>query len=98
MNGESEPRVTGRGAQQGCPLSLLLFSIFCGGNDVRGNGGNCGRSRVGGEFIKDVRFADDQGMVASTEQGLQKVMNALNETSKKYDTKVNLRKTKAMVV
>ena len=37
-------------------------------------------------------------MVASTEQGLQKVMNGLTETAKKYDMKINVKKTKAMVV
>ena len=27
--------------------------------------------KVGGELVKDVKFADDQGMVSSTEKGLQ---------------------------
>ena len=53
---------------------------------------------VGGELIKDVRFADDHGMLASTEHGLQKVKDGLNETAKKYDMKINVKKTKAMVV
>src|SRR5580692_4117045 len=37
-------------------------------------------------------------MVASTEQGLQKVMNRLNETAKRYDMKINVKKTKVMAV
>src|SRR5580698_3994309 len=37
-------------------------------------------------------------MVVSTEQELQKVMNRLNETAKRYDMKINVKKTKAMVV
>ena len=37
-------------------------------------------------------------MVASTEQGLQKVMNRLNETAKRYNMKINVKKTKVMVV
>ena len=55
---------------------------------------------VGGQVVSDVRFADDQGMVASrpTENGLQKLMNKLNETAKKYNMKMNVQKTKAMVV
>ena len=53
---------------------------------------------VGGQLISDVRFADDQGMVASTEEGLQKLMNKLNDTAKKYNMKINVQKTKAMVV
>ena len=30
--------------------------------------------KVGGKLVKDVRFADDQGMVAGSEGGLQKLM------------------------
>ena len=54
--------------------------------------------RVGGELVKDVKFADDQGMVASTEIGLQRQIDALNSTAKKYDMKINVKKTKTMVV
>ena len=45
-----------------------------------------------------IRFADDQGMVATTENGLQKLMNKLNEIAKKFKMKMNLQKTKAMMV
>jgi hypothetical protein len=54
--------------------------------------------RVRGKLIQDVRFADDQGMVADTEQGLQKVIDRLTETEKRYDMKANVRKTKSMVI
>src|SRR6476619_2704025 len=54
--------------------------------------------RVGGELIKDVKYADDQGMVANTEAGLQRLMDSLNTTAKHYDMKINVKKTKAMVV
>ena len=37
--------------------------------------------RVGGELLKDVRFADYQGIVG--ESGLQKIMGALSKTAKK---------------
>ena len=49
-------------------------------------------------MIRDVRFADEQGMVASTEAGLQKTMNRLNDSAKKFDMKINVEKTKVMVV
>ena len=54
--------------------------------------------RVGGELIKDVKYADDQGMVANTGAGLQSLMDSLNTTAKHYDMKINIKKTKAMVV
>ena len=53
---------------------------------------------VGGQLISDVRFADDQGMVASTEEGLQKLMNKLNDTAKKCNMKIIVQKTKLMVI
>src|SRR6476661_5361054 len=56
------------------------------------------RIRVGGELIKDVKYADDQGMVDNTEAGLQTLMDSLNTTAKHYDMKININKTKAMVV
>jgi len=96
--GDSEPGVIGRGVRQGCPLSPLLFSIYAEAMMVEAMEDIEEGVRVGGEPLKDVRFADDQGMVASTEQGLQKVMNRLNETAKRYDMKINVKKTKVMVV
>ena len=54
--------------------------------------------RVSGELIKDVKYADDQGMVANTEAGLQSLMDSLNTTAKHCDMKINIKKTKAMVV
>ena len=53
--------------------------------------------RVGGELIKDMKYANDQGMVANTEAGLQSLMDSLNTTAK-HDMKINIKKTKAMVV
>ena len=54
--------------------------------------------RVGGELLKDVKFADDQGMVAQTEKGLQTIMDALSKNGKEYDMKINVKKTKVMRV
>ena len=34
--------------------------------------------KVGGNLVKDVRFADDQGMTAASEGGLQKLMDGRN--------------------
>ena len=42
----------------------------------------------GGELLKDVKFADDQGMVAQMEKGLQTIIEALSKTGKEYDMKI----------
>jgi hypothetical protein len=65
-DGESEPAVIGRGVRQGCTLSPLLFSIYAEAMMLEAMEGIEEGVRVGGKLIRDVRFADDQGMVAST--------------------------------
>ena len=45
---------------------------------------------VGGQVVSDVRFADDQGIVVSAENGLKKWMNKLNETATKFNMKMNI--------
>src|ERR1700754_1595261 len=78
-------------------MSPLLFSLYAEAmmkEAMEMNGG----VKVGGKVIKDVRFADDQGMVANSNKGLQAIMNDLNETAKKYGMKINVRKTQTMIV
>ena len=47
---------------------------------------------VGGKLARDVRFADDQGMVACSEKGLQEIINKLNDTAKKFNIEINVTK------
>ena len=97
-DGDSEPGIIGRGVRQGCRLSPLLFSIYAEMMMIETLEGVEEGIIVGGELISDVRFADDQGMVASSETGLQRLMDRLNATAKKYDMKINVKKIKTMIV
>jgi len=54
--------------------------------------------KVGGKLVKDVRFADDQGMTAASSRGLQKLMDGLNRKAKEYDMKANIKKSKVTKV
>src|ERR1700730_8582526 len=56
------------------------------------------RIKVGGKWVRDVRFEDDQGMVAGTQRGLQKIMDALQGVAEVYGMKININKTKTMGV
>ena len=94
----TEPSVIGRGVRQGCCLSPLLFTLYAEMMMVEAMGEVEEGVKVGGMLLKDVRFADDQGMVAGSELGLQKVMDGLQRAAKQYDMKINIKKTKVMKV
>src|SRR6476619_7983663 len=96
--GESDSGIIGRGVRQGCPLSLLLFSIYAEMMMKEALENVEEGIRVGCELIKDVKYADDKGMVANTEAGLQSLMDSLNTTVKHYDMKINIKNTKSVVV
>src|SRR6476469_2691956 len=96
--GESDSDIIGRGVRQGCMLSPLLFSIYAEMMMKEAIEYVVEGIRVGGELIKDVKYADYQGMLANTEAGLQSLMDSINTTAKHYDMKINIKKAKYMVV
>ena len=53
---------------------------------------------VGGRLLKDVRFAEDQAMLAGTNEGLQRLMDGLNSAAEDYGMKINVKKTKSMAI
>ena len=78
MWNESEPGVICRGVGQEYPLSPLLFSIYAEAMMKEAFETIDEGVKVGGELVKDVKFADDQRMVAGTEKGLQRLMDGLD--------------------
>ena len=98
MHEYSEESDMGRGVRQGCCMSPLLFSIYAEAMMVEAMDGMDEEIKVGGKLVYDVRFADDQGMIAGSEKGLQKIMDRLNATAEQYGMKINIKKTKVMRV
>src|SRR6476619_6369146 len=87
--GESDSGIIGKGVRQGCSLSPLLFSIYAKMMMKEALENVEEGIRVGGELIKDVKYADDQA--ANTEAELQSLMDSLNRTAKHYDMKINIK-------
>ena len=92
----TESSEIGRGVRQGCLISPLLFNIYAEAMmrealyDVEDG------VKVGGEVLNAVRFADDQAMIAGTEEGLQRIMDNTVRVVESYGMKINTKKTKVM--
>ena len=70
-NGYTKPAHIGRGLRQSCPLSRILFLIYSEMMMIDDMEEIEEGIKVGGKIVRDELFADDQGMVAGSEGGLQ---------------------------
>ena len=46
--------------------------------------------KVGGVLVQSIHFANDRAMVSHTQSGLQRIMDALQQSSEKYSMQINL--------
>ena len=60
--------------------------------------GREGGVSIGGKKIRNIRFADDMIILAEDIQSLQRFLKALEEGMEEYGMKINLGKTKVMLV
>lgn len=95
--GLSEEVTSTIGVKQGCPLSPTLFGLYVDEiSDFIDRGGGRGTS-LSGFLIALLLYADDLILLADTQEGLQRHMDALGDFCTQRGLTVNLSKTKVMV-
>jgi hypothetical protein len=94
----SERCEIGRGVRQGCSLSPLLYNLYDEAMMREALEEVDHGVKVGGLLIKTIRFADDKAVTASSQRGLQLLMDNINRVTQEYGMKINVKKTKVMCI
>ena len=82
----------GKGVHQGCIVSPFLFNFYA--EYIMRNPGL--ESRLLGEIINTIRYADDITLMAESEEELKSLFMKVKEESRKVGLKLNIQKTKIM--
>ena len=84
------------GVRQGCNLSPTLFNIFV--NDIVDiSNSTCNPLIMGECKINCLLYADDLILLSESEHGLQRCLDKLSCYAKKWQMRINIKKTKAII-
>ena len=97
LHKESEKVRIKRGVRQGDTVSPKLFTATLESVFRRLNRENKG-VKIDGEFLSNLRFADDIFLCTETPQELQQMLQELSDESRRMGLKMNIAKPKVMVV
>ena len=87
----------GKGVHQGCILSPWLFNFYA--EYIMRNAGLDEAQagiKIAGRNIKSLRYADDNTLMAESEEELKSLLMKVKEKSEKIGLKLNIQKTKIM--
>jgi len=81
----SKPVEINKGVGQGCPLSPALFNIYSDKIIIKWQNQNITRIKLSkNQQLSELLFADDQVIIADTEDNLQKAAHKLNQIITEY--------------
>ena len=94
---EQQTGSKGKGVRQGCILSPCLFSLYA--EYIMRNAGleeaQAG-IKIARRNINNLRYADDNTLMAESEEELKSLLMKVKEESEKVGLKLNIQKTKIM--
>ena len=96
MNELSDETGIQRGVRQGCLASPTLLNVYT--EHIFRRIINMKGVNVGGKHYNNLRYADDTALLAGNEKELSDLTSRINEVGKQFGMKMNIKKTKAMVV
>ena len=94
--GQSSSFPIERGVRQGCVLSPSLFNVYT--EEIFKEFADLPGIKLLGEFVNNLRYADDTVLLAESEEELQTLVDAVKEGSLKFGLEMNTKKTKTMIV
>ena len=86
----------GKGVRQECVLSPDLFNLY-GEHAYSGIQSDEG-IELGNRWYNNLRYADDAALFADSEEGLQWIVDSVNEESERIGLAINSKKTFSMVI
>ena len=86
-----------KGVRQGCPLSPILFNVYVNEIFNRVNENNTSNIYLSETQINALMYADDLILLSETKEGLQKLIDKVNDFCIERSLTVNSKKTKVMV-
>ena len=98
MNELSDEIRKQRGVRQGCVASPTLFNFNLYTEKIFKHIINMKGVNVGGNNFNNLRYADDTAILAGNEKEFTELTSKINEVAKQFGMKINIKKTKAMVV
>lgn len=96
-NEETEEVIIGRGVRQGCCMSPALFNLYAE-KLLEEALANTEGIKIGNENMRNIKYADDQAVVADSILKLQNMVENINEAGKRFGMKINVGKTKVMKI